>query len=129
MDSGVLHCLDNLAHEHTTAHLLVETAKKMGCADRLRLHNSDAFDPDLPSTLEPGVEFDMLWIDLGAANRIERFLENWWPRIRCEGGFALVHSTLTNALSRGWLERMRDCLLYTSPSPRDQRGSRMPSSA
>ena len=25
--------------------------------------------------------------------------------------------------------RMPDCLLYTSPSPRDQRGSRMPSSA
>ena len=25
--------------------------------------------------------------------------------------------------------RCRDCLLYTSPSPRDQRGSRMPSSA
>ena len=24
---------------------------------------------------------------------------------------------------------VRDCLLYTSPSPRDQRGSRMPSSA
>ena len=27
------------------------------------------------------------------------------------------------------LEKSRDCLLYTSPSPRDQRGSRMPSSA
>ena len=26
----------------------------------------------------------------------------------------------------GWIEH---CLLYTSPSPRDQRGSRMPSSA
>ena len=25
--------------------------------------------------------------------------------------------------------RLADCLLYTSPSPRDQRGSRMPSSA
>ena len=25
--------------------------------------------------------------------------------------------------------RMKACLLYTSPSPRDQRGSRMPSSA
>ena len=25
--------------------------------------------------------------------------------------------------------RVYDCLLYTSPSPRDQRGSRMPSSA
>ena len=27
------------------------------------------------------------------------------------------------------VEQMSDCLLYTSPSPRDQRGSRMPSSA
>ena len=26
-------------------------------------------------------------------------------------------------------EKNMDCLLYTSPSPRDQRGSRMPSSA
>ena len=26
-------------------------------------------------------------------------------------------------------EEVADCLLYTSPSPRDQRGSRMPSSA
>ena len=26
-------------------------------------------------------------------------------------------------------EEMKRCLLYTSPSPRDQRGSRMPSSA
>ena len=26
-------------------------------------------------------------------------------------------------------ERLHACLLYTSPSPRDQRGSRMPSSA
>ena len=28
-----------------------------------------------------------------------------------------------------WLDSGSDCLLYTSPSPRDQRGSRMPSSA
>ena len=27
------------------------------------------------------------------------------------------------------MDRLPDCLLYTSPSPRDQRGSRMPSSA
>ena len=27
------------------------------------------------------------------------------------------------------MEYLNDCLLYTSPSPRDQRGSRMPSSA
>ena len=28
-----------------------------------------------------------------------------------------------------WSDKLNDCLLYTSPSPRDQRGSRMPSSA
>ena len=28
-----------------------------------------------------------------------------------------------------FVKLFRDCLLYTSPSPRDQRGSRMPSSA
>ena len=27
------------------------------------------------------------------------------------------------------MEHLKTCLLYTSPSPRDQRGSRMPSSA
>jgi predicted O-methyltransferase YrrM len=106
--SGVLHCIDNLAHEHTTAHVVMETARKMRCGERLRLHEADAFDPDLPSTLEAGIEFDMLWIDLGAAHRIEGFFEAWWPRVRAEGGMVIVHSTLTNALSRGWLERMRD---------------------
>ena len=35
-----------------------------------------------------------------------------------------------NGLKVGEVRRLRlDCLLYTSPSPRDQRGSRMPSSA
>ena len=29
----------------------------------------------------------------------------------------------------GYVEQLYTCLLYTSPSPRDQRGSRMPSSA
>ena len=35
--------------------------------------------------------------------------------------------------SAGWrllmIDLVKPCLLYTSPSPRDQRGSRMPSSA
>ena len=35
-----------------------------------------------------------------------------------------------NYVAKEWLKRHRGtCLLYTSPSPRDQRGSRMPSSA
>ena len=43
----------------------------------------------------------------------------------------LVFSTLHTNDAPTAITRMRDmgCLLYTSPSPRDQRGSRMPSSA
>ena len=44
-----------------------------------------------------------------------------------EGG-TNVEEALGLALAKS-LEHYQDCLLYTSPSPRDQRGSRMPSSA
>ena len=37
--------------------------------------------------------------------------------------------TAGKAIYEKYPERFRCCLLYTSPSPRDQRGSRMPSSA
>ena len=40
----------------------------------------------------------------------------------------LEHSKITN-LKTHLIERLKDCLLYTSPSPRDKRQSRMPSSA
>ena len=39
---------------------------------------------------------------------------------------ALVHKRVADRDAR---ELLGSCLLYTSPSPRDQRGSRMPSSA
>ena len=39
-----------------------------------------------------------------------------------------AYSEFNNEIT-GWLAFLSLCLLYTSPSPRDQRGSRMPSSA
>ena len=42
-------------------------------------------------------------------------------------GMAAVFSTFGALLESG--DHILSCLLYTSPSPRDQRGSRMPSSA
>ena len=40
------------------------------------------------------------------------------------------HLAYTQAgVQRAVLRKLKSCLLYTSPSPRDQRGSRMPSSA
>ena len=45
-----------------------------------------------------------------------------WARAKC----AEVHEEHDGMVA---LKFNEDCLLYTSPSPRDQRGSRMPSSA
>ena len=46
------------------------------------------------------------------------------PYVTFQAGFKqLVQETVTGS------ETLNICLLYTSPSPRDQRGSRMPSSA
>ena len=47
-----------------------------------------------------------------------------------KGGHFAVHSFLSGVLHSEAKDREDgNCLLYTSPSPRDQRGSRMPSSA
>ena len=43
--------------------------------------------------------------------------------------FDLVHQMRTRIVTADAFNGKRICLLYTSPSPRDQRGSRMPSSA
>ena len=44
-------------------------------------------------------------------------------------GDVLVVTQKVVSKAEGRLETIDTCLLYTSPSPRDQRGSRMPSSA
>ena len=47
-----------------------------------------------------------------------------------EGGeLGNINFDLINGQIFGFNGQMGNCLLYTSPSPRDQRGSRMPSSA
>ena len=48
-----------------------------------------------------------------------------------ESGLLSVEITIQNATNGNYYngDGWRSCLLYTSPSPRDQRGSRMPSSA
>ena len=60
VEAGMLHCIDNMAHEHTTAHRVSEVAQRLGLDQRLRLHVADAFDEDLPAVLQPGTMFDFM---------------------------------------------------------------------
>ena len=54
-----------------------------------------------------------------------------WPIIYCVVGFSLILNLSLFSIVRYAppVLILFICLLYTSPSPRDQRGSRMPSSA
>ena len=61
-------------------------------------------------------EIRIIWGDYFKDPQIEMY-----PNIH-----SLVHSIMMSASK---CKQSIDCLLYTSPSPRDQRGSRMPSSA
>lgn len=113
--AGVLHCVDNLAHAGTTAHLLLGVAEQLGLEDSLRLHLDDAraFVEESEETVPT---FDFVWLDglldfarpppggtLG--DGIDVFLSMVWPRV-APGGFVLLHSTLTNSTVRRWLQNV-----------------------
>ena len=57
----------------------------------------------------------------------DAFLQQWKPQINLE--MNVSHNVLSDDNYEVVLSLTITCLLYTSPSPRDQRGSRMPSSA
>lgn len=80
----------------------------------LRVHEADAYTlaqafgdtEDSPNGALGSL--DMIWLDfgIGVGGRLDEFLGAWWPRLR-PGGLLIVHSTVTNAVTRQWLEKMR----------------------
>eukprot|EP01124_Arcella_intermedia_P019113 TRINITY_DN2624_c0_g2_i2.p1 TRINITY_DN2624_c0_g2~~TRINITY_DN2624_c0_g2_i2.p1 ORF type:complete len:288 (+),score=77.90 TRINITY_DN2624_c0_g2_i2:464-1327(+) len=100
---GILHCVDNLEHQQTTANKVLSVVEKLNLFDYLEFHVADAFQFSEQDQTHP---FDFLWLDFGAGKRIGEFFEKWWDRLR-PGGYVLVHSTLTNKLTRQWIEQMR----------------------
>eukprot|EP00041_Stephanoeca_diplocostata_P014044 m.252131 g.252131 ORF g.252131 m.252131 type:complete len:674 (-) comp19555_c0_seq1:426-2447(-) len=105
---GVLHCIDNLAHEHTTAHLVIEAAQALDALDHLDLYIKDAWEyaKTCPLPEADQESLDMVWLDFGQGDKLGLFIDQIWPRIR-PGALVLCHSTLTNSLTRDWLETMR----------------------
>ena len=65
---------------------------------------------------------------IGVASRKEKKIYQSCHILHKQGRYYLVHFKELFALD-GKHANITVCLLYTSPSPRDQRGSRMPSSA
>jgi hypothetical protein len=99
---GVLHCVDHMGHAHTTANRVKEMSNSLGLGDHLILHDVDFWEFNLPEDNS----LDFIWLDFAASNKLMKVFEKWWGRLE-DGGFVLVHSTVTNRLTREWLEEMR----------------------
>ena len=65
-------------------------------------------------------------LEIQDAVGLRKRLDDWRKR---HIGIATIATAGVSAAARRMRSRINICLLYTSPSPRDQRGSRMPSSA
>ena len=64
-----------------------------------------------------------------AINQLEMFQTETFDEKTIRKELGLAKSLRFNSMRVYLHDLLWDCLLYTSPSPRDQRGSRMPSSA
>jgi len=101
---GTLYCIDNMAHEHTTANKVQEISTALNLDAHLKFIEQDAFE--FAETASMDYSFDFIWIDLGAGDRIFEFFDNIYFSLKT-GGYILVHSTLTNKIMRSWLETVR----------------------
>ena len=87
------------------------------------------------------VDLDDGYIHMSRASQLKATLDKWYADhqhvILLEVDSQTINSELKYEMSRGGAEfphlfaalPLKACLLYTSPSPRDKRQSRMPSSA
>ena len=120
------------------SHDLTRTVKQvLQMSERVQVGNSLANQP-VPDNMAYVLDNDLGLIGPLIEN-LQASLPSWSDRDRLQIGMA-IDEALVNAMHHGNLEvdsylrdsddqQYYDCLLYTSPSPRDQRGSRMPSSA
>ena len=100
---STLHCVDHMGHEHTTANKVLEIAKDLNIDSHLQIHDIDFWEFDLQIEDE---EIDFIWLDFAAGSKLNQVFDRWWNRLK-NGGFILCHSTLTNSMTREWLEGMR----------------------
>ena len=100
----------NAAAQRVLAKLDVNviTANKAGCCGALPLHLADSDR---------------------ALNSMRRNIDAWWPQIEKGVDAIVMTASGCGVTVREYGQLLKDCLLYTSPSPRDLSTSRMPSSA
>ena len=114
--NGKIHTIDIDNSKNIIAKSFFKKAKVL---NKIKTEISNA-NVALDKLVKNNKKFDLILIDADKENYINYF--NKSLRLLNKKGMIIVDNIL-------WKGEVINCLLYTSPSPRDQRGSRMPSSA
>ena len=129
---------DGLDYYHALSQMALDDKKQELTALRASLQSQESSCEQLKLALLLSLPDSAIRNDIKAAKLLADFLENPVNDRQQDRALASLlrgviqerlHSQrMQNTLKRK-LKQKQSCLLYTSPSPRDQRGSRMPSSA
>ena len=106
----VLHIMDNMEHESTTAHLVQHVASELGISQHLKVIVVDCFSFDLRETVDKELQhsrnttYDFIWLDgITTDERFPALFDKYWRHHLDLGGYIAVHSTLTNTVTRRWM--------------------------
>lgn len=98
-----LHCVDDCKHGAQSASRTQDVAAREGLERYLNFEQGDAFDAKFSDN-----SIDFFWCDFGAGENLPFFLTTIvLPAVK-NGGFVAIHSSVTNQVSRTWLEALRD---------------------
>ena len=118
----------NAKHPKMSRHIQIESG--------MTLTGSNADNRVLIKPSEMGAAIATLYSALGGSvsapalnAKAKNAMNKLASQLKGNRGKSIVVSSSNNVMEQIMINKINDCLLYTSPSPRDQRGSRMPSSA
>ena len=112
-----------IANRGEIAWRVIKTARKMGIKTVAVYSDADK------NALHVGMADEAVHIGPPAVNQSYLVMDKIIQAVKDTGADAVHPGYGFLSENPDFAKRLKNCLLYTSPSPRDQRGSRMPSSA
>ena len=120
---------DTTAADQPKPSILILLVDDLGWGD-VGYHDSTIATPNIDAIAANGVEFDRFYVNPTCSTTRASLLTGQFSTTHGVNGPIQWHSN--EGLPLEWqtmADYLKNCLLYTSPSPRDREKSRMPSSA
>lgn len=90
--SAMLHAIDDYSIENTSAPRVMEVLKKLDLDGIVNVHDGDF--RGMGAKIDPAAfPLDFVWFDCGGLSEYVDFLDEYWPKIKPEGGMLLLHFT------------------------------------